>query len=140
MQINLDEIKRMLGVFIDAPGPFITIKELGFVDEEDQEKLDVAIGHFLLIVENGLISNMQLVTGDAKAVGLHMTPRNFSYVATPLRLTQAGHDFINVLNQRPVFEKLKKEAQEAPFAVLRKLGEALTEKILKDKLGLKSGD
>ncbi|HEE9956647.1 TPA: DUF2513 domain-containing protein [Citrobacter freundii] len=136
MQVELDEIKRMLNTFLEAPGPFITIKELGFVDEEDQEKLDKSIGHFLLIVENGLISNMNLITGDAKAVGLHMTPRNFGYTSVPIRLTQTGHDFINMLNQKPVFERLKEEAKEAPFSLLQKVGAALTEKILKEKLGL----
>ncbi|EMN0195565.1 DUF2513 domain-containing protein [Citrobacter freundii] len=136
MQVELDEIKRMLNTFLEAPGPFITIKDLGFVDEEDQEKLDKSIGHFLLIVENGLISNMNLITGDAKAVGLHMTPRNFGYTSVPIRLTQTGHDFINMLNQKPVFERLKEEAKEAPFSLLQKVGAALTEKILKEKLGL----
>ncbi|AUZ66644.1 DUF2513 domain-containing protein [Citrobacter amalonaticus] len=136
MQVELDEIKRMLNTFLEAPGPFITIKDLGFVDEEDQEKLDKSIGHFLLIVENGLISNMNLTTCDAKAVGLHMTPRNFGYTSTPIRLTQTGHDFINMLNQKPVFERLKEEAKEAPFSLLQKVGAALTEKILKEKLGL----
>ncbi|MFS6814157.1 DUF2513 domain-containing protein [Citrobacter meridianamericanus] len=136
MQVELDEIKRMLNTFLEAPGPFITIKDLGFVDEEDQEKLDKSIGHFLLIVENGLISNMNLIIGDAKAVGLHMTPRNFGYTSVPIRLTQTGHDFINMLNQKPVFERLKEEAKEAPFSLLQKVGAALTEKILKEKLGL----
>ncbi|ECY1177878.1 DUF2513 domain-containing protein [Salmonella enterica] len=129
MQVELDEIKRMLNTFLEAPGPFITIKDLGFVNEEDEEKLDKAIGHFLLIVENGLISSMDLTTGDAKAVGLYLRPRNFDYVSTPIRLTQSGHDFINMLNQKPVFERLKEEAKEAPFSLLQKVGAALTEKL-----------
>ncbi|HDS8578241.1 TPA: DUF2513 domain-containing protein [Klebsiella variicola] len=138
MQIDLDEIKRMLNVFLDAPGPFITIEDLGFVDENDQAKLDKSIGHFLLIVENGLISNRQLVTGDASAVGLRIAARSFGYTGVPIRLTQAGHDFINMLNQKPVFERLKEEAKEAPFSLLHKVGASMVEKILKEKLGLGS--
>lgn len=131
-------MKRLLNIFIDAPQPYITVAELG-VNEASNQELDKLIAHILLMVENGFISSLKLETGfDAMGLRLsHMsTGPKWGVAAKPIRLTQAGHDFAAVLNQRPVFERLKEEAQEAPVALLRKIGNALTEKFLKEKLGL----
>lgn len=138
MKLDLDEIKKLLNCFIESPQPYITIKELGLLDADEKEQ-SIMIAHLLLLAENGFISSLKLETGF-ESLGLHPSHRStgitWSFAIKPIRITQAGHDFVAVLNQRPVFEKLKEEAQEAPIALLRKIGSALAEKLLKEKLGL----
>lgn len=138
MKIDLDEMKRLLNVFLESPQPYVTIKELGVLDGTDDDSGKV-IAHLLLMAENGFISSLQLETGF-DSLGLRPSYGSsgvrWNFAIRPIRLTQSGHDFASVLNQRPVFERLKEEAQEAPVALLRKVGSALTEKLLKEKLGL----
>jgi hypothetical protein len=133
MKIDLDEIKRMLNVFLDTQDAFITLNELGVKTVSDEDKF---IGHLLLLVEGGYISNRNLETGSPKAIGLHTNMRGWDYAITPIRLTQSGHDFAKILNQKPVLERLKKDAMDAPFSLLQKLGNALAEKYFIEKLGL----
>ncbi|MDA8510931.1 DUF2513 domain-containing protein [Citrobacter sp. Igbk 14] len=137
MKIDLDEMKRLLNVFLESPKPYVTITELGVIDSADDS--DKVIAHLLLMAENGFISSLQLETGF-DSLGLRPSYGSsgvrWNFAVRPIRLTQSGHDFASVLNQRPVFERLKEEAQEAPVALLRKVGSALTEKLLKEKLGL----
>jgi len=138
MKIDLDELKRQLNIFLESGDGFVTLNDLGLT-QADGEQFDKMMMHFLLIVENGLVSNRSLETGFG-SVGLASSVMSsgmkWSYAITPLRLTQSGHDFANILNQKPILERLKKEAQEAPFGLLRKLGDALAEKFFKEKLGL----
>lgn len=138
MKHDLDEMKKLLNCFIESPEPYITLKELGLFDVDEKEQ-NILIAHLLLLAENGFISSLKLETGF-ESLGLHPTQKStgisWNFAIKPIRLTQAGHDFAAVLNQRPVFEKLKEEAQEAPVALLRKIGSALAEKLLKEKLGL----
>lgn len=135
MQIDFDEIKRILAVFIEAPTPFITLKDLDFfsVEGEDADKL---VFHLLLLVENGLISNRKLETGNPECIGFVFTNRSIGGRAIPIRLTQDGHDFASALNQQPIFERVKKELAEAPFEVVKDVSKRWLGKLMKDKLGL----
>ncbi|WP_367672743.1 DUF2513 domain-containing protein [Serratia symbiotica] len=135
MQIDFDEIKRILAVFIEAPTPFITLKDLDFfsVEGEDADKL---VFHLLLLVENGLISNCKLETGNPEFIGLVITNWNIGGGEIPIRLTQDGHDFASALNQQPIFERVKKELAEAPFEVVKDVSKRWLGKLMKDKLGL----
>ena len=140
MKIDLDEIKRQLNVFLDAPETFITLDDLGFTAPDlNHEGKDRIAFHLLLIAENGCISNDILETG-AKVIGLKLTRESTGNVWThqiyPLRLTQSGHDFATLLNQQPILERLKTEAKEAPFSLLRDIGLGLAKGFLEKKLGL----
>lgn len=138
MKLDLDEMKKLLNRFVESPQPYITLKELGLF-EADENVQNIMIAHLLLLAENGFISSLKLETGF-ESLGLHPSYRSsgitWNFAIKPIRLTQAGHDFAAVLNQRPIFEKLKDEAQEAPVALLRKIGSALAEKLLREKFGL----
>lgn len=135
MQIDFDEIKRILAVFIEAPAPFITLKDLDFFSVEG-EVADKLIFHLLLLVENGLISNRKLETGNPEFIGLVFTNRSIGGRAIPIRLTQDGHDFASALNQQPILERVKKELAEAPFEVVKDVSKRWLGKLMKDKLGL----
>ncbi len=135
MQIDFDEIKRILAVFIEAPAPFITLKDLDFFSVEG-EAADKLVFHLLLLVENGLISNRKLETGNPEFIGLVLTNRSIGGRAIPIRLTQDGHDFASALNQQPILERVKKELAEAPFEVVKDVSKRWLGKLMKDKLGL----
>ncbi|SMG62043.1 DUF2513 domain-containing protein [Cedecea sp. NFIX57] len=115
MKIDFDELKRMLDKFLEAEGPFITLSQMGFPEESGEEE-DKFLFHLLLLVDNRLISNAKLETGDPAAIGLVYTmSRRIGIRNVPIRLTQSGHDFAKALHQPPVLERIKKELAEAPL-------------------------
>ncbi|EEG3121732.1 DUF2513 domain-containing protein [Salmonella enterica subsp. enterica] len=136
MKIDFDELKRLLTVFLDSPGPFITPGDTGLtsVEGEQQDKL---IFHMLLLVENGLISDSKLRTGDPQAIGLVYTSRGIGYRQVNIRLTQDGHDFANALNQQPVLERIKRELADAPFDLVKDVSKQWLTTFIKDKIGLR---
>lgn len=102
------------------------------VEGEEENKL---VFHLLLLVENGLISNRQLQTGDPKHIGIIFSSRGVCGASVPIRLTQDGHDFANALNKKPILERLKQDFSEAPFDVAKDVGKGLLTKFLTNKLG-----
>ncbi|ELW8974011.1 TPA: DUF2513 domain-containing protein [Yersinia enterocolitica] len=135
MQIDFDVIKKITTVFLDSPEPFITLKELNFFDVEGEEE-NILVFHLLLMVENRLISNRNLETGDPRAIGIRFTNRGVTGTAPPIRLTQDGHDFAKALNQRPILERLKQELTDAPFDLVKDISKTWLTKQIKDRLGL----
>lgn len=136
MKPNYDMIKELLGVFLESDRTFLTIDDViactdsGIIDEE-------FLFHFLLIVENGLISNKNLICNNPSDVGLSFGLNgDVIKYSVPIRLTQSGIDFANALNQKPVLEKVKQELTDAPFAFVKTVAGKLFNKILSEKLGL----
>lgn len=136
MKPDYDIIRKLLGVFLESKRTFITIDDIikgtdsGIIDED-------FLFHFLLIVENGLISNKNLTCNSPEDVGLTFGFNgNIIKFQVPVRLTQNGIDFANALNQKPVLEKVKKELSEAPFTFVKAAAAKIFSKILSDKLGI----
>jgi hypothetical protein len=134
MQIDYDELKKMLDTFIEAEGPFITLGIMGFPEDEGKEK-DKFLFHLLLLIENELISNAKLVTGDPEKLGLSYRNRRIATWVTPIRLTQSGHDLAKAFHQKPILEKIKKELADAPFDLVKDISKQWLTKFVKDKLG-----
>ena len=90
--------------------------------------------YFHLLVENELIgpANMKPIT--LENMGVVMVKPHFQLCPVPIRLTQAGHDFANALNNKEVLEKLKAEFKNAPFKVVFEGGQKLLEHFFKNKL------
>lgn len=136
MKPDYETINMMLDIFLKSEKTFITIDELvagydaGIIDER-------FLFNFLLIVENGLLSNKSLTVKTPEAVGLSFA-LNGQIITNkiPIRLTQNGIDFANALNQKPVLEKVKKELADAPFEFVRAAAGKLLSKILSERLGL----
>ncbi|WP_273818079.1 DUF2513 domain-containing protein [Providencia rettgeri] len=136
MKPNYDIIKELLGIFLKSDRTFLTIDDLiactdsGVIDEN-------FIFHFLLIVENGLISNKNLTCCSPGDVGLSFDFNgNIIKRQLPIRITQNGIDFANALNQKPVLERIKNELSDAPFAFVKTVASKLFSKILSEKLGI----
>lgn len=136
MKPNYDTIKNLLDVFLKSERTFITIDDL--VSGSDTGIIDESfLFHFLLIVENGLISNKNLICSSPEAVGLTFGLNGHIMTSqVPIRLTQSGLDFANALNQKPVLERVKKELADAPFEFVKTAAGKILSKILSDRLGL----
>lgn len=136
MKTDYDTIKKLLDIFLASDSTFITLDDLvagsdaGIIDER-------FLFHFLLIVENGLISNQKLECNSPRSVGLSFALNGHILTSrVPIRLTQSGLDFANALNQKPVLERVKKELADAPFEFVKNAAGKLLSKILSDRLGL----
>lgn len=145
MKIDLDYMRKVVDVFINAPTATIELSDLekagiNFESVENPNKFDDKfMFHFSLLVENGLISNVKLESYDLKALGLHVGYTHDNYSTIPLRLTQSGHDFASMLNQSEVFENLKSNFKEMPFEVMIDAGKSLATAFMKKKVAELTG-
>lgn len=135
MQIDFEELKRMLDKFLEADGPFITLGVMGFPDGSGFEK-DRFIFHLLLLIENGMISDSKLRTGDPTYLGLVYNSKGIGYRTVSIRLTQEGHDFAKALHQQPVLERIKKELTDAPFDLVKDVSKQWLTKLVREKIGI----
>ena len=135
MKIDFDELKRQLSLFLDSPGAFITLDDLGY-DTAEGDREQRLLFHTLLLVENGLISDSKLRTGEPTYVGFVYSMNKIGHRNVRIRLTQEGHDFAKALYQQPVLERIKKELADAPFELVRDVSKQWLTKFIKDKIGL----
>lgn len=135
MKIELEEYQEILDVFLKSPTAHITLKDLGIDELDTVEDTENFIFHMQLLVENGLISNINMETGTMKSIGLLLSRGRYDgYIAVPIRLTQDGHDFANALNEKPILDILKKEFKNAPFSFMKTTSKTLLTKYLEKKL------
>ncbi|MBQ0956947.1 DUF2513 domain-containing protein [Serratia symbiotica] len=136
MKIDYEEIKEIMSVFLKKPEPFITIKDLNFFDigGEEEKKL---IFHLLLLIEDGLISDLQLKTGDPEYIGIRFLSSGKALCGEiPIRLTIDGHNFAKALNEKPILERIKKDLTNAPFGFVKEVSKKWLIKQLATKLDL----
>lgn len=130
---DLEYMKGMLGVFLAAKTPFISTKELasaGYAIDSNE-----GMFHYLLLIEQGYISNRDLVTNDISKLG-YMRHRGFMIdIGTDVRLSAQGQEFAQALNEPTVFEKLR-SMSDAPLSTIKDVGVELTKAYLKKKFGL----
>lgn len=135
MRKNIEFIKRFLDVFVESNRAYITTSELidkGFIFDSDE-----VLFHFLLLVEEGYLSSMDLDYGDPKLLGVQFNrnTRSVLYNNAPIRLTSRGMDFFDSLNNPDVFERLK-QLGDQPMSVLKDVGAELLKSYAKKKFGL----
>ena len=135
MKIDLDYIRGMLQVWLESESESINVRDLSgqgfnYNNEDNTARNPKFMFHFRLLVENELISNLDLERATMKNTGVEMQ----SCTIVELRLTQTGHDFANTLSNREVFEKLKENFKDAPFKVIFDSGRKLFEHYCKKRL------
>ncbi|MCM6031676.1 hypothetical protein M4D03_23565 [Klebsiella pneumoniae] len=130
---DLDYIKGMLGVFLAAKTPFISTKELASAGYAiDSRK---GMFHYLLLIEQGYISNKDLITNDIGKLGYIKVHGQLIDMGTDVRLSSQGQEFAQALSEPTVFEKLK-SMSDAPMSTIKDVGLELTKAYLKKKFGL----
>lgn len=128
MKIDIDYLKGLLDAFQAAEKPTTDIEELknrGFDYTDDK-----FIFHFQIFEDRRLIEGE-----DGGRLG-HTTTGGGSVVwsVLPLRLTANGHDFIEALDNKQVWETIKSEFKDASIGTLLKIAKELFEGYVKNKV------
>jgi hypothetical protein len=130
---DLDYIKGMLRVFLDSETPLISINDLASAGYDIST--DVGIFHYMLLIEQGFISDAGLCSSNLGSLGLIQTLDGMEVYDADIRLTASGTEFASTLDNKDVFEKLKEFSNE-PISVMKDVGAELLKAYLKKKLGL----
>lgn len=130
---NLEYMKGMLEVFLMAKTPFISTKDLA--DAGFSICSNEGMFHYLLLIEQGYISNKDLVTDDITKLGYLRHRGLLIDMGTDVRLSAQGQEFAQALNEPKVFERLK-SMSDAPLSTIKDIGLELTKAYLKKKFGL----
>lgn len=135
MRTDLDYLKGMLEVFIEAEMPFVDTKHL------EKEGFDISSEkgyfHYMMLVEKGYISTVDLILYDPRKLGLIFAMNTITTWHTNVRLTSSGYDFATALHDKNVFEKLK-GISDQPISVLKDVGVELLKSYAKKKFGLEN--
>ncbi|MBM7457323.1 hypothetical protein HNR62_003236 [Oceanisphaera litoralis] len=138
MRIDLDYVAQLLDVFLEADTAHISVPEIesSGIKIAGESGLDEKfLFHFQLAAENGLISNRDLQVNGLKSLGITIgAGGGVTLMSTPIRLTQAGHDFASALQNKEVLVRLRSELKDAPFRVLFEGSQKLLDHFLKKKL------
>lgn len=133
MRTDLDYLKGMLAVFLNADQTFISTNALHQAGYEiDSEK---GMFHYMQLIEQGFISNRSMDTHDPKKLGYIYHMGGMSAMDVDIRLTTSGQDFATALESKDVFEKLKEISNE-PLSVIKDVGVELLKSYAKKRFGL----
>lgn len=134
MRTNLEYLRGMLMVFVDAQTPCITVRDLvtaGY-DITSAEGLH----HYPLLIEQGFVSTAYLLTREPELLGYDY--HNYGILRNDeavVRLTASGLELAEALQQQDIFDRLKGIGSQ-PIGVLKDVGTELLKAYLKKRLGL----
>lgn len=113
MKIDQEYLKNLLIAFEDSDGPETNIRELnesGFNFSEQK-----FIFHMRLLDDKNLISRTDGQLGFGFYTG---ADDGGSWAVIPLRLTAQGHDFIQALRQKEVWNSVKENFKDVGITTL----------------------
>lgn len=133
MRIDQDYLKVMLNTFVESPRSFVWVGDMlkGQVVMDDK-----FLFHIQILEDQGFIECL-----DKKSeLGYQVTlGGEYEWQSRPLRLTAAGHEFVEAINRSEIWEILKGEFRDASLTTLRSaattLLKAVAERQLKKYLG-----
>jgi hypothetical protein len=138
MKIDLDYLASLLAVFLDSEEAHVDFDDMeksGIEVEKDDYLNDKFLFHIQIAIDNQLIGKRTGSVFNLEDVGISQYLDGTDDICnTPLRLTQAGHDFACTLNNKEVLTKLKTELKDAPFKTLFEGGQKLLQHIMAKKL------
>ncbi|WP_226067885.1 DUF2513 domain-containing protein [Dickeya zeae] len=129
MRIDHDYLKGLLEAFENADGPQTNIQELA--EKGFSYGTAAFLFHMRLLDDKGLICQ-----SDGRAgFGVVESADGFvSWSVLPLRLTAAGHDFIDALRNREVWATLKESFKDASMGTLMTVSKELFNRALNKQL------
>ncbi len=129
MQIDQDYLKQILNAFVDSPRSFIWIDA---IVERGIEIDDKFLFHVQILEDQELIECL-----DKKSdLGYEITlGGDFRWSSRPLRMTAAGHEFVDALNRPEIWDVLKSEFRDASLSTLRSAARTLLLAFAKKQLG-----
>ena len=133
MRTDIEFLRGLTRVFLDAESPMLSLTEL------EEKGFDVSsekgIFHYMLLVEQGFISDEAMDTSDIQTLGFLQTMGGMQMHNASVRLTASGMEFASALENDSVFERLKNIGQ-APMSVIKDVGIELLKSYLKKQFGL----
>jgi hypothetical protein len=131
MREDLDYIKMLLEAFEAAPEPVVYVPQLKDAGLDFHDKK--------FAFHMGLLNDEGLVKRDDGKVGFGLTrgaDGSLSWSIVPLRLTAAGHEFLEAIRTKDIWAKIKTEFAEGSFSTLVDISKQLLVAYAKRKLGL----
>lgn len=133
MKINQEYLKGLLEAFQLAKNPTTDINELK-VQGYGNEVPDFLF-HLQILADQNFI-----VRENGVGLGYRESSDGLPFwTVVPLRLTASGHDFVDALKNREVWEIIKSNFSEAPIDTLWKVSKELFEAHTKKKINLLLG-
>lgn len=132
MTIEIEYLKKLLSKAQESKKAIFTIRELADNQTEiDDEKF---VFHLKILADQGLIvsdyDNSNDI-GDSRN-----SNSSLSWSIKFLRLTNKGHDFIEALNNKTVWNKIKNEVKSKSLSVLVTTAQVLLSKSIEQSLNL----
>lgn len=129
MKIDHDYLKALLESCEASPRPIFYVRDLG--GDSISYQNEKFVFHMALLVDQGLVERED---GRAGFGFMRGADGHGSWSIVPLRLTSAGHSFIETLKNKEVWATIKRDFKDASISTLmitaKKLGEGyLTKKI-----------
>ncbi len=132
MQIDIDYLKKLLISFEDSNRAFTNILE--FQEKGYDIDTEMFIFHMQILSDKGIIANELDVDFG---IGLSRTGGgNPNWRIVNLRLTASGHDFIESLKNKEVWNKLQSDFKNTGITTLLDVSKKLLVKYLEKKIGL----
>ena len=126
MQIDYDYLKRLLEGFADAPRPTTDIEELKATGLDYDT--DIFAFHMEILEDKGFIGQPD---GDP-GIGLQRdSDGGCHWGAIPLRLTAAGHEFLDGLRSKAAMSVLKHDFKSASIDTARTIFRTVIEESAK---------
>ncbi|XYK68112.1 DUF2513 domain-containing protein [Serratia nematodiphila] len=139
MKIDQQYLKDLLIAFEETEGHDTSIDDLkkkGYdVDSSD------FIFHMRLLDDNKFITRIDGEPGFGHLHIQHLNGFKYRWISMPLRLTSNGHDFIDALRQKEVWNSLKKEFKDVTsiqslFGISKGLAAGFAKKKISNLTGL----
>lgn len=130
MKIDHDYLKRLLEMFESMPTPtttLINIEKNGFAVEDDQ-----FIFHIRLLEDQGLVVNA--LDRSLPIVRFSGIYKKMIYKDAPIRLTAEGHDFLEAIKNKAVWEQIKSGFKDASLKTLINASQGLLSKYIQNKI------
>jgi hypothetical protein len=136
MKVNIEHIKAILNAFTDSDKVFVSLTGDIYPKYPRDDVNDFAF-HYLLLIEQGFISNTQLVAYDATKLGyVGINDDNSpSFYNAMIRLTASGVEFAETLNT-PSFTERLADFKDQPIEVMKDVGKELITSYLKKKFDI----
>ena len=113
MQIDQDYIKTVLNTFIDSERSFIWVAA---ITEQGFEMDDKFLFHMQVLEDQEFIECLD----KQSDLGYEITlGGEFRWHSRPLRLTAAGHEFVDAINRDDIWEVLQNDFRDASLSTLK---------------------
>jgi len=131
MIINLEYVKEILGIFKRSEKHYVSSSDLQNLESRNLEEF---IFHMNIFCDLNIIENLD---GD-KDYGFRKLGGGsflqYNVTQTELRLTSRGYDFLEAIDQKEIFNKLKSSFKEKPLSIMLDAAKLIGKKLLEKKV------